>query len=177
MIYRNNEWKQYVISSIKKNIKIGKIMVASNGINENLFYSAKVNGEMVLVHCVLGNNAMPSVIAKLYDKEFFLFQKCVYYSDENGIIGYQSFADSKPDRFIACCEGESPYLIGKKMIYKKDKDIFVNEKVPRSRRDGYPLVVDATDKIVWIPSLKKTKFDKTKDEKYDIILKYYEGGK
>lgn len=128
MVFRNNLWHPYIISAIKKNIKVKKIMVSTNGKNENLFYSAKVNGEMVLVHCVLGNNAMPSVIAKLSGEEFFLFEKCVYYSNENQIIGYQSFADSKPDRFMPCCEGISPYIIGKKIIYKKGKDIFVNDK-------------------------------------------------
>lgn len=148
MICRNNRWKQYVISKIKENIKVEKIMVATNGINENLFYSAKVNGEMVLVHCVLGNNAMPSVIAKLYDREFFLYNKCVYYSDENQIIGYQSFADSKPDRFVPCCEGESPYLIDKKIIYKKDKDIFINdEKICTDDNVKIPILVN--DLLMW----------------------------
>ena len=33
--------------------------------------------------------------------------------------------------------------------------------------------VDDDGKIVWLPGLKKSKFDKTKSEKYDIILKYY----
>ena len=56
---------------------------------------------------------------------------------------------------------------------KKIKDIFINEKIPSAQRDIYPIVVDSTNKVVWLPGLKKSKFDKTKDEKYDIILKYY----
>jgi tRNA(Ile)-lysidine synthase len=56
---------------------------------------------------------------------------------------------------------------------KKVKDIFINEKVPLSKRTVMPILVDSNDLIVWLPGLKKSKFDKTKKEKYDIILKYY----
>lgn len=59
---------------------------------------------------------------------------------------------------------------------KKIKDIFIDNKVPISKRDIYPVVVDANDNILWIPSLKKSKFDKQKTESYDIILKYKKKG-
>ena len=55
---------------------------------------------------------------------------------------------------------------------KKVKDIFIDEKVPINVRKGYPIVVDALDNILWIPGLKKSKYDKSKQGKYDIILKY-----
>lgn len=130
-ICRNNCREEYVISKLNEDICIKKIMVGNNGKNENLFYSAKIHGETVLVHCVLGNNAMPAVVAKLFDEDFFLFEKSVWYSGENRIIGCQSYADSKPDRFVPCCEGTSPYLIdnnGKKLVYLNNNSVFVNEK-------------------------------------------------
>ena len=34
--------------------------------------------------------------------------------------------------------------------------------------------MDSNDNILWVPNLKKSKFNKKKEEKYDIILKYYE---
>ena len=40
-------------------------------------------------------------------------------------------------------------------------------------RNLWPIVVDSDGVIVWVPGLKKSKFDKQKDENYDIILKYY----
>lgn len=73
-------------------------------------------------------------------------------------------------------KGDRVYIKGMQGS-KKLKDIFIDEKIPKDKRDGYPLVVDSDNRIVWIPNLKKTKFDKTKGEKYDIILKYQEGGK
>lgn len=55
---------------------------------------------------------------------------------------------------------------------KKVKDIFIDEKLPLHERELFPIVTDSENKIVWLPGLKKSKFDKTKEEKYDIILKY-----
>lgn len=56
---------------------------------------------------------------------------------------------------------------------KKVKEIFINSKVPVHLRKTWPIVVDKNGEIVWIPGIKKSQFDKTKDQKYDIILKYY----
>ena len=56
---------------------------------------------------------------------------------------------------------------------KKINDIFIDEKIPMSERETWPVVIDSANTIVWLPGLKKSKFDKTKEEKYDIILKYY----
>ena len=55
---------------------------------------------------------------------------------------------------------------------KKVKDIFIDKKIPLLDRDLWPIVMDSKGSIVWIPGLKKSKFDKKKSESYDIILKY-----
>lgn len=55
---------------------------------------------------------------------------------------------------------------------KKINDIFIDSKIEKENRNMWPIVLDSNDNIVWLPGLKKSKFDKTKDEKYDIILKY-----
>ncbi len=54
---------------------------------------------------------------------------------------------------------------------KKIKDIFINEKVPTSLRDNYPVIVDNDDNILWIPNLKKSIYNIEKNNIYDIILK------
>lgn len=55
---------------------------------------------------------------------------------------------------------------------KKLKDIFINEKISIEDRDLWPVVVDGLGRVVWIPGLKKSKFDKKNKENCDIILKY-----
>jgi len=55
---------------------------------------------------------------------------------------------------------------------KKVKDIFINSKIDSRKREMWPIVVDSRGVIVWLPGLKKSKFNKTKSESYDIIMKY-----
>lgn len=55
---------------------------------------------------------------------------------------------------------------------KKLKDIFINCKLSKEERDMQPIVVDSGGEIIWLPGLKKSKFDKSKGENYDIILWY-----
>ncbi len=57
--------------------------------------------------------------------------------------------------------------------HKKIKDIFIECKIPTNKRDNYPLLVDADDNILWIPNLKKSKYNIKSDEFYDIILTSY----
>ena len=54
---------------------------------------------------------------------------------------------------------------------KKVKDIFIEKKIPLDKRDTWPIVVDSMDKIVWIPKLKKSKFNRLKSDKCDIIFR------
>ena len=56
---------------------------------------------------------------------------------------------------------------------KKIKDIFIDEKIPIKKRETYPILTDNDDNILWIPGLKKSKFDVSKTENYDIIIKYF----
>lgn len=60
---------------------------------------------------------------------------------------------------------------------KKIKDIFIDEKVSNKERKNYPVLVDSSGEILWLPGLKKSKYDKSKKGKYDIILKYHKEGK
>lgn len=55
---------------------------------------------------------------------------------------------------------------------KKIKDIFVNEKIDKDKRINYPVLVDNDDNILWLPGIKKSKYDRSKKGKYDIIFKY-----
>lgn len=68
--------------------------------------------------------------------------------------------------------------VGDRMMVKgmdgsrKVKDIFIDKKIKLEDRDAWPVVTDSKNRIVWIPGIKKSKFDKKKTESYDIILEY-----
>lgn len=68
--------------------------------------------------------------------------------------------------------GDKIYIKGM-LGSKKLKDIFIDEKISQKDRETWPVVVDSKENIVWIPGLKKSKFDKKITDKCDIILKYY----
>ena len=72
--------------------------------------------------------------------------------------------------------GDYIYLLGLNGK-KKVSDIFIENKIPKNLRNHYPLLVDNNDNIIWIPNLKKSKYNVKKNEICDIILtSYYEGG-
>ena len=59
---------------------------------------------------------------------------------------------------------------------KKIKDIFIDSKIPKEKRDNYPILVDSNDNILWIPFIKKSKYNVKKDEFCDIILTSHKEG-
>jgi len=70
--------------------------------------------------------------------------------------------------------------VGDKIILKngtkKVGEVLSESKMPKMIRDSYPIVVDSNGKILWIPGIKKSKFDKQISEDYDIILKCVKKG-
>ncbi len=57
---------------------------------------------------------------------------------------------------------------------QKIKDLFINAKIPKDKRNNYPILVDSNNNILWIPGLKKSKFDSYLTQQYDIIIWYEE---
>ena len=55
---------------------------------------------------------------------------------------------------------------------RKLKDIFIDNKISMIDRNKLWILVDSAGQILWLPGVKKSKFDKELNEKYDIILKY-----
>ena len=92
--------------------------------------------------------------------------------DNNNICRLSSDSVKFPLRVRTRKDGDKMYVKGM-LGRKKINDIFIDAKIPTHERDIWPVVVDSNDMVVWLPGLKKSKFDKTKTEKYDIILKYY----
>lgn len=59
---------------------------------------------------------------------------------------------------------------------KKVSRIFIDEKVSKDLRKGYPILCDSNGTILWIPGVKKSKFDCYNKDNYDIIVKYIKKG-
>ena len=71
-------------------------------------------------------------------------------------------------------------LTGDKIILKngtkKVGEILSEAKISMNDRDKLPIMVDNRGNILWIPGIKKSKFDKQINEEYDIIIKYVKKG-
>lgn len=55
---------------------------------------------------------------------------------------------------------------------KKVSRIFIDEKICKEERIGYPILTDSDNNILWIPGVKKSEFDCYNKDNYDIIIKY-----
>ena len=54
---------------------------------------------------------------------------------------------------------------------RRVSDIFIDNKISKLERKMYPVVVDSLGQVVWIPKLKKSKYDGQNAIKCDIIFK------
>lgn len=156
MINKDDEWRRFEICTLPNDIKIYKIMIGLSKIGENLFCSAKYHGEFILIHSVLGNNAMPSTIDRLQDSWFFINEGRVYYQNAENIIGFRDFSDSKPDRFFKICTGKTPYVARifdkNYLIYIKDSNIYVNDKpYIKDNNSSFPIFItkNNTPVLAW----------------------------
>lgn len=56
--------------------------------------------------------------------------------------------------------------------HTKINRIFIDQKIDKKEREGWPIVTDQENNILWIPNLKKSVFDEKSE--YDIILIFQE---
>lgn len=136
-------------------------------------------------------------VMKEYDKLFLIREQNQVDNYEIELFDYAKLPNGKHIKMVSSCdtngndvcrlsssEVKLPLYIrtrrhGEKMAlkgtngHKKIKDIFIDCKVAMKDRELWPVVVDSNNEVVWIPGLKKSKFNKQKNEKCDIIIKYY----
>ena len=154
----------------------------------SLFVSDKPNSFVYLPHFIRG--------VRSYDEFRFVLSNSVepykiefndFVNVPNGkniqIVKKTSLNDNNVIR-LSSVDIELPLFVrsrldGDRMFVKgmdgsrKVKDIFIDCKIPIDDRNNWPIVVDSAGNVVWIPGLKKSKFDRKIDENCDIILRYY----
>lgn len=93
-------------------------------------------------------------------------------SETDNFVTYLDSSEIKLPIYVRNRVAGDKMVIKNMDVAKKIKNIFIDSKVPIDKRDNYPIVVDASGEIIWLPGLKKSKFDRKNSGKYDIILKY-----
>ena len=150
---------------------IMKLLNSNNKcIDLNNNYQAINSYEKFMIIKKVDNSLKEVIIDKDIELEYFNF---FYNSKEKDNTNNCILLDSKeinlPLLLRSRLDGDTMDV--KNLGNKKINEIFINSKVPKYKRDNYPLLVDSQGKILWIPGIKKSKFAKDKSEKYDIIIK------
>ena len=155
-----------LIDNTKPNLKIilPKGLIAKKEYNKIIFIKEKNKKNTKYKYTLKNTMKIENIIIKK-EKEID--------SDGNNVCRLNSKELKLPLYIRNKKNGDYIYLLGTNGR-KKIKDIFIENKMPLNKRETYPLLVDANDTILWIPNIKKSKYNVKKDELYDIILTSYE---
>jgi len=104
---------------------------------------------------------------KISNFQFELLRKCD--TDGNDICRL-NYKDIKLPLFLRNKKDGDKIAVKGLHGHKNVNDIFIDSKLPKKNRDTHPILVDSDDTILWIPNLKKSKYNVKKDEKCDIII-------
>lgn len=151
---------------IKNNVINNNINIQTNS-DKNISINNNKNIQEKALHAEL----------KEYNNYYNQVIKIINYSASKS--NYVLRLDSKEIKlplFIRTRKSSDKMFIKNFSGYKKVSDILINSKYPKYKRDTLLMVVDSNDEILWLPGVKKSKFDKEKYEKYDIILEYIDEG-
>ncbi len=179
--------KRKVIEKLIKNIQINDwLEVTDKNMLDILYIINKPSNKKINL-----NNGY--IVLKEYDKLQIIkerIQKNFEYILDNDIITNDwkiTFSDSQKEKNILRINKKDivlPLIVRnrrngdkieiKNLGTKKVNDIFIDEKIDLSKRDSIPIIVDSNKNVLWIAGIKKSKFAKKKDEKYDIIINYEE---
>jgi len=113
--------------------------------------------------------AIDYVLDKDYSGEIFDIFYAKEFDKSNNTIALNSSEIKLPLKLRTKKDGDLIEVLNLKGK-KKISDIFINAKINKDKRNSYPILVDSNDVVLWIPSVKKSKFAKEINEKYDIIL-------
>lgn len=151
----------------------------------NLIYSDKSNSMVNLPLSIIAYKFYNIIDIKKREDVFsydYIIDRELYIN--NGYIAYLNECDIKKSNYVIRLSSSDVKLplhvrnrcVGDKISLKNGTksvgEIFSECKMNLLERDVYPIVVDDDNKILWIPGIKKSKFDRQIDEEYDIIIKY-----
>ena len=134
------------------------------------------------------NNSIVKEYNSLYiknkDEKNDIIINDLYYEDKNIIIKEVDKSNdtsnytirlntnelSMPLKFKYRNNGDKMWIKNNKG-YKKLKDIFIDLKIPQSKRDSIPILYDNNNEVLWVPMFKKSKYDKDINDDYNLVLK------
>ncbi len=148
MLLKDSSQKAITLTTLKEGMTVEDIALFKTQIGLNIIYTARYQGRLLLIHCVLGNNAMPDPIDELSSGAFSVHNSSVYYTNSGGVLGYKNLSDGKADIFNSITpDATAPYLYnygGKDFLtYLKDGKIYLqNRPVASDPAAKNPLITE-----------------------------------
>lgn len=164
----NDKHTNLIIELIRNNKSNGKVNLPNDykAIKSyNYFKIAKINKERSYEYILKEQVNLPNnMVIKKVSKKGGKSNNVLRLNSHDIVLPLIVRTRKKGDKIIVKNLGGS----------KKVKDILINEKIPIELRDELPVVTDSKDTILWLPGVKKSKFDVESNGIYDIILSYEE---
>lgn len=124
-----DSWHRYILKKIPHDTKIQNIQLYSYKSRLNMIYTAKNKEGINLIHCILGNNQKPHLIAKLKTAKFNIFGNRVFYTLPDGACGFSEIKDSMVLPFVKtaeCCD--SLYFCENHIAFISNSKIYFDYK-------------------------------------------------
>lgn len=147
-----------IINSDKPNVQIN--------LNNGYIFIKEYNKGYIIKQNI--NKETYEIFNNLYEDENYIIKKNNTLKSDNFTLRLDSNDIKLP--LIIRTRQSGDKIEMNNLGHKKIKDILIDEKVPKNERDNILLVTDSNNEILWIVGLKKSKFDKPINKKYDIIL-------
>lgn len=143
--------RRFLLKKLSGDAKIRQIRLYSVRGRLNMLYSVSLNDEILLMHCILGNNARPHTVAKLAYEDFFIHGMNVYFTAADKSAGYAGLADEKPDLCIRLIENCSvPYLYGGHIAYIANGKVYFDKREVCADPDASGVIITESDARLYV---------------------------
>lgn len=157
IIFIKNSGESHILIKDNGRVSARRIRMYEYDHRISIIYTADHEGDILLVYCILGLNAMPVTIDTITGDDFFLYANRVYYQNKDGVLGYKDFSDGRPDTFIPAAEDASSahiinYCGQEIMIYKSLNGIVCRGKEAVADKYAKNPILSARDNgllLIW----------------------------
>lgn len=146
-----NTRRRFILRKLGQDSKILTIKLYPVRGRLNMLYTVLVNEDILLMHCILGNNAKPNTVSKLMSDSFFISDMRVYYTLPDGRTGFCELADEKPELFIRISDNWSvPYIYHGHMAYISNGKIYFDNRELCCNEGAEQVIITESDARLFV---------------------------
>lgn len=153
LIGKERDWRRFILKKLSPDVCVLTIKLYPVRGRLNMLYSVLMNDEILLMHCILGNNAKPHTVARLESDSFFISGMRVYYAMPDGRTGFCELADEKPELFIRIADNCGvPYIFAGHMAYISEGRVYFDSRALCCDEKAEEVIITESDArlfVVW----------------------------